>query len=97
MEAETVTGLALNHNISAGGMLIALSAELGVGEAITATFSLPKSKGEHTVHGRILRIERNREDPEGMWPYRVAVEFDDVSPDLVPLVERAASALQTTA
>jgi hypothetical protein len=76
--------LAMNHNIGAGGMLMALSAELTVGEPVKVTFRLPSGDAEHSLQGRILRIEPNSEDPEGGWPHRVAVVFDEVAPELVP-------------
>ena len=83
--------LAVSHNVSAGGMLVALSAKLEPGEAISISFHLPPDGGEErTVKGRITRIEDNTEDPDGVWPYRVAVEFEGLAPELVPLFEAAA-------
>ena len=78
--------MALNHNIGAGGMLVALSAELKVGEDVKVTFRLPPGgKPEQKFQGRILRVEKNLEDPDSMWPYRIAVVFDEVEPELVPM------------
>jgi hypothetical protein len=91
---ELNDAMAVNHNIGAGGMLIALSAELKTGEDVTVTFRLPpEGDQERRLRGTILRIEKNPEDPDGVWPYRMAVAFDSVSQDLVPLLEKAASAL----
>lgn len=94
LKSEHVQGMAVNHNVSAGGMLIALSAKLAVDEQITVTFRMPPDlQREYAVPGRIVRIEENRGDPDGLWPYRVAVVFDEISPDLVPYMEQAIRAL----
>ena len=96
LKSAHVNGMAVNHNVSAGGMLIALSAKLAADEPITVTFRMPPDlQQEYTVPGRILRIEKNRGDPDGLWPYRVAVAFDEVSPELVPHLEQAIRALAT--
>ena len=94
LKSAHVQGMAINQNVSAGGMLIALSAKLAPDEPITVTFRMPPDlQQEYAVPGRILRIETNRRDPDGLWPYRVAVVFDDVSPELVPYLEQAIRAL----
>lgn len=83
-------GLAFNQNVSAGGMLIAVSARLEVDAEVIVRFQVPPESGqEHVVEGRITRIERNTEDPDGIWPYRVAVAFESVDEALVPYFERA--------
>ncbi|MDD9939142.1 MAG: PilZ domain-containing protein [Myxococcales bacterium] len=90
--SDDVDGMAVNHDISAGGMLMALSARLREGEHVKITFRVPPdSPAEHVVEGRVVRIEENTEDPEGMWPYRIAVAFDDVDDALIPYLEQAAS------
>lgn len=96
LRGECVQGAAVNHNISAGGMLIALSAQLQEGEPINVTFRMPPDlQQEVVVPGRIARVEHNRADPDGMWPYRIAVAFDEVDPELVPHLEAAIKALAT--
>jgi hypothetical protein len=90
--------MALNHNISAGGMLIAVSSKFEPDATVRVTFRMPPDDGdEHVIEGRVLRIEENRDDPEGIWPYRVAVVFDTVDEDLVPFLERAAQHLEELA
>ena len=83
--------MAMNHNIGAGGMLMVLGSELRVGEPVRVTFRLPPGDVEHQVLGTVLRIEPNDEDPEGSWPMRVAVQFEEVDPALAPLLETAAA------
>jgi hypothetical protein len=89
-----VDGIAVNRNISATGMLVGLSTRLEVGAAVELRFSVPAStEAEHLVRGRVVRIEPNTEDPDGMFPYRMAVAFDDPDPALVPALEHAVRAL----
>ena len=91
VESGPVDGMALNHNISAGGMLIAVSTKFQPDASVRVTFRMPPDGAtEHVIEGRVLRIEENRDDPEGIWPYRVAVVFDHVDDELVPFLERAA-------
>jgi c-di-GMP-binding flagellar brake protein YcgR len=87
---ELEGAMAVNHNIGAGGMLIALSAELKAGSEVKVTFRLPPDgKEERHISGRIVRIEKNDADPDGVWPFRMAVAFDQIASDLVPLLEKA--------
>ncbi|MDH5672097.1 MAG: PilZ domain-containing protein [Myxococcales bacterium] len=86
-------GLAVNQNISASGMLLALSARLKEGEAVTVDFSVPPDGQARSVHGIVVRVEENRDDPDGVWPFRIGVEFSEVDAELVPLLERAAAHL----
>ncbi|MBN1655445.1 MAG: PilZ domain-containing protein [Deltaproteobacteria bacterium] len=89
---ELSGAMAVNHNIGAGGMLIALSAKLEVGEKVAVAFRVPpQSDKEHKIEGLIARVEKNLEDPDGIWPFRIAVVFDEIATDLVPLLEQAVS------
>lgn len=89
-----VDGMAVNHNISAGGMLIALSARLEVDSPVEIRFSVPTAaQSERVMRGKVVRIEDNADDPDGLWPYRMAVAFEDADPDLIPVLERATAQL----
>jgi hypothetical protein len=93
-----IDGMAFNQNISAGGMLVAVSARLEVDAKVTVRFQIPPNVAhEHVVEGRVLRIEPNAEDPDGIWPYRIAVAFEAVDEALVPYLERAADHLSSLA
>jgi hypothetical protein len=83
IEAEEGTGLAISYDASSRGLLIASAASLEPGDTITVTFSVPPSAGdERTVTGKVVRVSPNDADPEGMWPNRLAVEFDEPVPGL---------------
>lgn len=81
--------MAMNHNIGAGGMLMVLGADLSVGQTVRVTFRIPPGEVERQLQGTVLRIEPNEEDPQGSWPMRVAVAFDDVEPELAKLMAEA--------
>jgi hypothetical protein len=84
-------GMAINHNMGPGGMLIASSAELAAGTEVTCSFVVPSSSKQQQIKGHVIRVEKNADDPDGMWPYRIALAFDEVEDDLVPLLEQAAA------
>ncbi|MFI5305707.1 MAG: PilZ domain-containing protein [Polyangiales bacterium] len=89
-----VDGIAVNRNISATGMLVGLSTRLEVGAAVELRFSVPAAtEPERILRGKVVRIEPNTEDPDGMFPYRMAVAFDDPDPALIPSLEHAVRAL----
>jgi len=89
-----VDGMAVNRNVSASGMLVALSARLEVGAVVEVRFAVPTaSTAERTLRGKVVRVEPNQEDPDGMFPQRMALAFDDPDPDLVPVLEHAAKVL----
>jgi hypothetical protein len=82
--------MAVNQNISAGGMLIRISTRLEQGQTVTLRFRVPPElREERELKGTILRIEANKEDPDGMFPYRIAVEFEALDAALVPHLEEA--------
>jgi phosphoenolpyruvate carboxylase len=83
--------MAMTHNIGAGGMLMVLGSDLTVGESVRVTFRIPPGDVERVLQGTVSRIEPNAEDPEGAWPMRVAVVFENVDPELTPILEAAAA------
>jgi hypothetical protein len=89
LTTSELDGMAVNHNIGAGGMLVVVSAKIEPGAEVTLTFRVPPAGREHTLQGKVARLEPNGEDPEGMWPYRMAVTFDRVDADLIPALEAA--------
>jgi phosphoenolpyruvate carboxylase len=83
--------MAMTHNIGAGGMLMVLGTNLSVGETVRVTFRVPPSDEERVLQGTVSRIEPNAEDPQGAWPMRAAVVFENVEPELAPVLEAAAA------
>lgn len=91
LEAGGQARMAMAHNIGPGGMLMVLGTSLTVGEPVRVTFRIPPGDVERVLQGTVSRIEPNVEDPEGSWPMRVAVVFENVDPELAPILEAAAA------
>lgn len=63
------------------------SGELRVGDEIEVHVRIPPdAEDEHTLKARIIRSETNVEDPEGFWPFRIGVQFEEASPELEALL-----------
>ena len=76
-------GLAISYDVSAKGLLLASPATLEVGDAIDVTFAVPGSEDEErSIKGTVVRVSKNEADPDGMWPNRLAVEFEEPIEDL---------------
>lgn len=84
VQVETVSmqeGMGVSHDTSRTGILLALAAPLAVDADVTLTFRIPPdSPSEHRVRGRVVRVEPNAADPDGLWPHKVAVVFDEPQP-----------------
>lgn len=84
--SETVTeGMAVSHDTSQTGMLINVASPLAMGTEVTLAFRVPPDHdhpAEHKVKGKILRVTPNTDDPYGLWPHRMAVEFDEAQPGI---------------
>lgn len=83
--------IAINRDIGAGGMMVVLCADVKVGEVVSVTFRLPTGGAERTLRGRVVRLSPNAEDPDGEWPFKAGVAFDEVAPDLIAPLEDAVS------
>lgn len=90
LDAEDLgQGLAIAKDVSASGIGIASTFRYAVGAPVVLTLHLDPETGEaREVTGTIVRMMANDEDPEGMWPYKIGIEFDDPDPDLVEAIRR---------
>jgi hypothetical protein len=89
LASQELGGLGMTHNVAAGGMLLASSAALEPGQRVKVSFAVPP-RGVYREHeGSVVRVEDNPEDPEGMWPKRIAIAFDEVDPELEALLQEA--------
>ena len=51
---------------------------IAVGTRVTVTFDVPgEPPHERTAAGRVVRAGPNVDDPDGLWPFRVAVALDE--------------------
>jgi len=75
-------GIAVTHNASQGGVLMVAASTLDPGSEVRITLRTPDSQEVRELGGRVVRVEENTDDPHGLWPHRLAVEFDQPVPEL---------------
>ncbi len=87
-------GIAVTHNASENGLLIVAASQVQIGARVTVTLrNVPGlSPNPLVVSGCVVRTGSNTDDPEGLWPFAMAVELDTTLPDLEKLVQSVASA-----
>jgi len=79
--------LAVGHDMSQKGSLMVTNVELEVGQNIVLFVCVPPESGEERkINARVVRCEPNNADPNGLWPYQIAVEFDQPDPELEKLL-----------
>jgi hypothetical protein len=80
--------IGVTKNVSLQGVLLCSAEKFVVGAPVTVELHLEPEKAEpRRVQGTIVRLTRNDDDPEGLWPYKMAVEFDDPDPTVLQRVE----------
>jgi hypothetical protein len=75
-------GIAVTHDASGRGVLMLTASTLSAGSAVEIALKMPGEAEPKRVSGRVVRVEANPADPDGLWPHRMAVEFDEPQPDL---------------
>lgn len=86
--------IAISRNMSTSGLLLATASNIEVGAPVTIRFRAHVGdESEQELSGVIVRREDNAEDPGGLWPHRIAVQFQELAPDLAPLLEELGSEL----
>ena len=75
-------GLAITHDASSRGVLMLTASTLTEGSPVEIALKFPDDPVPRRVTGRVVRVEPNAADPHGLWPHRMAVEFDEPMPDL---------------
>lgn len=92
-------GVAVTHDASQHGLLVVAASTLDIGAEVTVAVQPPDGGEQLTVVGRVVRVEENEADPNGLWPHRIAIAFDSARPELEPLIgelERTAEYLPST-
>lgn len=92
---NTDTTLAVGHDMSQGGSLFVTNAKLEVGVHIKVHVRIPPDTGDERVLGAtVLRCTDNPADPDSLWPFEVAVAFDDAEPELEDLLREHLAVLE---
>jgi PilZ domain len=87
--------LAIGHDMSQKGARIVTREELTVGAEVAVTLCIPPDGGpERTLTGHVVRSSTNVADPEGLWPFQAAIEFDEAVPELEALLEETRQRLE---
>ncbi|HEY3235810.1 MAG TPA: PilZ domain-containing protein [Polyangiaceae bacterium] len=81
---EHEPAVAITHNASRNGLLIVTARKVSEGP-IGVRFHWPTGETAGRVTGRVLRSEVNADDPNGLWPFAIAVEFESPLPDIEAL------------
>jgi hypothetical protein len=69
--------MAISRNMSEVGVMMVTAASLDVGSPVTLNVALPNdAEGARELVGKIVRVEENEDDREGLWRHKVAVDFD---------------------
>ncbi len=80
---ELSEGMAVGHDASALGLSMVTASRLEIGAPVTLTLRIPpESENERTVRGHVVRVERNDDDPDSIWPHRIAVEFEEADAEV---------------
>ncbi len=75
-------GAGVTRDVSSRGCLLSTTIPVAPGSHIIVSFQLPGESEVRRLEGRVVRLEANSEDPYGLWPQRIAVEFDHAVPEL---------------
>ena len=67
--------LAVSHDVSESGVRFVSPVKAEVGAHVELSLHFP-DRTQRTVQGRVVRIERNPDDPDGAFPHRVAVAYE---------------------
>jgi hypothetical protein len=77
--------VAVSHDASPRGLLLVCRTDVPVDARLKVRLRVPPGEStgrELELDARVVRTSRNDEDPYGLWPYKVAVEFATSSPEL---------------
>ncbi len=81
-------GLAISFDASECGLLIGSAIHVEEGDTLSVTFRAPPdyAKEGRVVEGKVVRVAPNEDDPGGLWPRRLAVEFEEPIADLESVI-----------
>lgn len=78
------------HDVSDSGLLMVSSRPLEPGDSVYLALHVdPANEAPWMIGGTVVRSIPNSADPEGLWPHKVAVAFNDNFPELVDSVMAA--------
>ncbi|MBW2459694.1 MAG: PilZ domain-containing protein [Deltaproteobacteria bacterium] len=88
--------LAIGHDLSQKGSLLVTDCQLEVGKTIQMFLRVPPDfEAEREIRAVVIRCSNNQKDPEGLWPFQIAVEFEDADPGLERLLREHSVVLES--
>jgi hypothetical protein len=86
---------AICRDVSSGGMLVSAAIVVPPDSALSCRFRLSAEASDELVtRGRVIRCERNVDDLELVFPFRVAISFDPRKPEIEELLKNAQARLR---
>jgi hypothetical protein len=84
--------LTVCHDVSQTGILVSSPRLVEPGTDLKLTLRIPPGDPlERAARGHVVRSGANEDDPEGLWRYRIAIEFDEPIAELDGLLEEVAA------
>ena len=83
LDAEQLKArVAVSRDVSSRGCLLSTATAITPGSKVSVTFHVPGETLARKIDGHVVRVEKNVDDPGGLWPNRVAIEFEEPVPEL---------------
>lgn len=81
--------IGMTLDLSASGVLVTARHRFKIGERVNVTFRTPQLDAQHSssISGTVVR-QRRVEEEGTLWPNEVAIRFDRLAPELIPLLSR---------
>jgi hypothetical protein len=80
--------LTVCRDVSQTGILVSSPKWVEPGTDLKLTLRIPPEDPlERAARGHVVRSGANEDDPEGLWRYRIAIEFDEPIAELDGLLE----------
>jgi serine/threonine protein kinase len=75
-------GIAMSHDVSEGGLLLVAKGPVAPDTELELLVRVPGVASPYAVRAKALRSSSNDADPDGLWPFRIAVAFTTPAPEL---------------
>jgi len=82
VDVEGIQAPVVLRDVSRGGVLLASSKKLVLEATLALAFTSPAGGERHALRGRVVRVEPNAEDPDGLFPHLVGLTFEEEHPEL---------------
>ncbi len=81
--------------MSQGGALLVTSSKPAPGDKVQLFVRVPpNAENEREISATVRRVEPNSADPNGIWPFQIALEFDEHQPELESLMREQTQMLE---